>query len=141
MLVLDTDHMTLLEHPGSVDSMRIRHRLDQQVREPVVTTIVTYEEQTRGWLAHIAKAKTIDHQVICYCKLSRHLDVYRMFCVLDFTTEAAAVFRQLVRARLGVGTMDLKIAAIALTNDATLLTRNVNDFGRVPGLRFEDWTQ
>ena len=61
--------------------------------------------------------------------------------MLDFTNEAAAVFRQLVRARLGVGTMDLKIAAITLTNDATLLTRNVSDFGRIPGLRFEDWTQ
>lgn len=39
-----------------------------------------------------------------------------------------------------IGTMDLKIAAIALANDATLLSRNLRDFGKVPGLRVEDWT-
>jgi len=45
----------------------------------------------------------------------------------------------LQRARTRVGTMDLKIASIALANDATLLTRNTSDFKRVPDLRIEDW--
>lgn len=35
--------------------------------------------------------------------------------------------------------MDLKIASIALANDATVLTRNARDFGKVPNLRIEDW--
>jgi tRNA(fMet)-specific endonuclease VapC len=38
-----------------------------------------------------------------------------------------------------MGAMDLKIACIALVHDATLLTRNMNDFARVPGLRVDDW--
>jgi predicted nucleic acid-binding protein len=40
-----------------------------------------------------------------------------------------------------IGTMDLKIAAITLTNDATLLSRNLADFGKIPGLRVEDWSR
>jgi tRNA(fMet)-specific endonuclease VapC len=36
--------------------------------------------------------------------------------------------------------MDLKIASIALANDATLLTRNTKDFEKVHALRIEDWT-
>jgi tRNA(fMet)-specific endonuclease VapC len=35
--------------------------------------------------------------------------------------------------------MDLKIAAIALFNNATLLSRNLKDFRKVPDLNVEDW--
>jgi tRNA(fMet)-specific endonuclease VapC len=36
--------------------------------------------------------------------------------------------------------MDLKIAAIALTQDATILTRNQKDFGQILNLKIEDWS-
>ena len=35
--------------------------------------------------------------------------------------------------------MDLKIAAIAMANNATLLARNLKDFGKIPTLQVEDW--
>ena len=35
--------------------------------------------------------------------------------------------------------MDLKIASIVLTQNATLLTRNTGDFSKVRGLRIENW--
>ena len=38
-----------------------------------------------------------------------------------------------------VGSMDLLIAAHAVSLDVRLITHNVKEFGRVPGLRIEDW--
>jgi predicted nucleic acid-binding protein len=52
----------------------------------------------------------------------------------------AAVFQRLRRARVRVGTMDLKIATIVVSRDATLLSRTLADFRQVPGLQVEDWT-
>ena len=45
----------------------------------------------------------------------------------------------LKRQRLRCGTMDLKIAAICLVHDGLLLTRNLSDFAKIPGLRVENW--
>jgi len=43
------------------------------------------------------------------------------------------------RAGKLIGPNDLLIAAMALANDFVLVTRNVKELGRVPGLRWEDW--
>ncbi|NUQ61540.1 MAG: hypothetical protein HUU20_03565 [Pirellulales bacterium] len=40
---------------------------------------------------------------------------------------------------LQIGTLDLKIASIALEHGATLLSANTRDFDQVPGLRVENW--
>ena len=53
--------------------------------------------------------------------------------------DAAQMLRQLQQAKLRIGTMDLKIAAIAIVHQATLLSRNLSDFGQVPHLHVEDW--
>ena len=38
-----------------------------------------------------------------------------------------------------IGPNDLIIAATALAHDTTLITHNISEFGRVTGLRMEDW--
>ncbi len=38
-----------------------------------------------------------------------------------------------------IGPYDLQIAAIARSNDLTLVTHNTSEFGRVPNLAVEDW--
>jgi tRNA(fMet)-specific endonuclease VapC len=65
------------------------------------------------------------------------------FVSLAFDDAAANIYG-VVRAeltRIGrlIGPNDLLLAAIAISNDLTLITSNVSEFGRVSGLRVEDW--
>ena len=55
-------------------------------------------------------------------------------------TQRAESFETLVAPRLRIASMDLRIAAIALSRNLILLTRNVRDFARVPGLLTENRT-
>ena len=140
MFVLDTDHMSALEWGSGTAGQRLVARLDTLPADEAATTIITFEEQTRGWLSVLAQSRSLDEQVEAYRRLKRLLMNYLRIEVLEFDARAAAGFERLQRLRLRIGTMDLKIAAIALAHDATILTRNLKDFSRVPGLRVEDRT-
>jgi len=60
--------------------------------------------------------------------------------IAAFNEQAARLFDDLRAAKARIGTLDWRIASIALANDWTLLTRNLVDFDHVPNLRVEDWT-
>jgi tRNA(fMet)-specific endonuclease VapC len=60
--------------------------------------------------------------------------------ILTFTLQAIDRYESLRRNKLGVKGNDLRIAAIALENSATVVTRNRIDFERIPGLLIEDWS-
>ncbi len=62
MLVLDTDHVSLLQWGTGEEAERLRRRLDA-IDEEVAVTVISYEEQTRGWLAYVARARTLGEQV------------------------------------------------------------------------------
>jgi tRNA(fMet)-specific endonuclease VapC len=141
MYILDTDHLSLLGRADSPEAQRLRFRLAGVDVEERVTTIITFEEQMRGWMAHLARARLLARQVEAYRRLKEFLDRYLKVTVLEFDEAAAVEFGRLQGLHLRVGTMDLKIAAIALAHKATVLTRNVKDFGLVTGLRVEDWTK
>lgn len=140
MVVLDTDHLTLLEYHASSESEALRTALSGLTENEVGTTIVNYEEQMRGWLSLIAKSRKLSQQVEAYHRMKRQLKSFCRIIVLDFDDRAASVFTQLEGLKLRVATMDMRIAAIAIANDALLLTRNSKDFRRIPDLRVEDWT-
>ena len=140
MVVLDTDHLSLLERADREEGGRVRARLQQVPPEDRATTIVNFEEQMRGWMAVLARARTLAKEVEAYRRLRRQLANYSGLVILEFDERAAIEFQRLQKARLRIGTMDLKIAAIVLTQGATLLSRNRSDFSQVPGLKAEDWT-
>jgi len=88
----------------------------------------------------MAKARSLEEQVTAYSYLQRHLQVFCAVPLVAFDPAAAAIVQQLQKQRIRIGTMDLKIASIALAQSATLLSRNITDFQKVPGLHVEDWT-
>jgi tRNA(fMet)-specific endonuclease VapC len=142
MILLDTDHLTLLKYADSERGARLSERLRTQPPEEVVAvSIISVEEQMRGWLAVIAKERQARRQVMAYGELARLFDYFRAFTILPFDERAADQFDSLRAGKIRLGTMDLKIAAIALVNQALLLTANLRDFEQVPGLRVEDWLE
>jgi tRNA(fMet)-specific endonuclease VapC len=76
-----------------------------------------------------------------YDRMKRLLESFILFpIVLPFDREAAVIFDNLRNQRIAGSTMDLRIAAIALSRNLVLLTRNQRDFEKVPGLVSQDWT-
>lgn len=68
--------------------------------------------------------------------------VARLQAVLEFDAAAAADYGR-VRTALRsapIGPMDTLIAAHARSRDLVVVTANVAEFARVPGLTVEDWT-
>ena len=55
MTILDTDHVTALQFGGAVGE-RLQARLDPLPDDEVAITIITVEEQLRGWLARVHAA-------------------------------------------------------------------------------------
>lgn len=140
MYILDTDHLSLLQRPASAEAQRLRPRLKSLGANERAVTVISFEEQVRGWMAQIAGAKSLDQQANAYRRLELLLKDYSGSKLLSFDERAIEMFLELKGARVRIGTMDLKIAAIALANNATLLSRNLRDFGKVPGLKVEDWS-
>lgn len=140
MIVLDTDHLSLLDRAPNAAANQLLARLAMLAPDELATSVVTYEEQTRGWLALMNRAKSVAQQVDAYARLLRHLENYKRIPVIPFDAAAATEFQRLQHSRIRIGTMDLKIAAIAVRNRATLLSRNLVDFRKVPDLDVQDWT-
>ncbi|MBW4578591.1 MAG: type II toxin-antitoxin system VapC family toxin [Tildeniella nuda ZEHNDER 1965/U140] len=137
MYILDTDHLSLIQRNGQ-EGKQILSRLVTIEELEVVVTVITYEEQVRGRLAVLSKTKTLDEQVIAYQGLQKLAADYQTIVIAPFHHTAALEHQRLRKTYPRLGNMDLKIAAIALTNNATLLTRNVSDFRQIVELRIED---
>jgi tRNA(fMet)-specific endonuclease VapC len=137
LYILDTDHITLLQrnHPAVIS------RFASVPPEVVAVTVVSAMEQMRGRLAQIHRAKTAPEVVNAFARFQEAVHFYRTVLVLPYDAAAAAQFgrlRQLHTHR--PGTQDLRIAAIAHSRGATLVTRNRRDFEHIPVLQMEDWS-
>jgi tRNA(fMet)-specific endonuclease VapC len=89
----------------------------------------------------IARSNNAQQEIVVYKRLRALLSFFNEITVLDYDEEAAVQFDRLRRSKLRVATMDLKIAATAISKDALLLSANLKDFQKIPDLRVENWTQ
>lgn len=137
MLVLDTDHLSDLDRGGAAGLALLR-RLEA-TSEQVATTIVSAEEQFRGWLGQIHAEKDPYALIPLYRRLHARIEFFAAGTVLAWDAAAAAAHVGLRAQKIRVGTMDLRIASIVLSKGALLLSRNTVDFAKVPGLRVENW--
>lgn len=139
-VLLDTDHLSVLQWEEQPACDRLLARLDQLTPDDIATSIVSFHEQVQGWLAYLNRARKPEQVVAAYEKLEIIWRWFLKMNVSSYAAEAQARFSWIKRSCPRVKTLDLRIASIALVTDATLLTRNLSDFRQVPGLRFEDWT-
>lgn len=136
MFILDTDHVSLFQRNHSIVVANILKKPAGQL----VTTVITVEEQLRGRLDRIRKARNDEEIVRAYNNLSRTLIFFHSVTVINFDEKSQLFFKKLRKQKIRVGTQDLRIAAIALTHNATIVTRNRKDFSLVPALKIEDWS-
>lgn len=140
MYILDTNHISVLERRGP-EADTLLTRLAEIPVADVVVTIISYEEQVRGWMAAISRSKNSTMEVSFYRRLLEQLENYCSLTILQFDADCASQFDGLRTQHRRISTPDLKIAAIARVNDATLLTQNERDFRDIENLRVEDWTR
>jgi tRNA(fMet)-specific endonuclease VapC len=137
LYILDTDHITLLQHNHPV----LISRLATIPPENIAVTIVSALEQLKGRMAQINRAKTAPEVVNAFTRFQEALNFYLTVPVLPYDEPAAAQFGRLRKINPNhPGTQDLRIASISLSQGATLVTRNRRDFEIIPGLRLEDWS-
>lgn len=136
LLILDTDHLSLWQraHP------QVSQQITRRGVIAIAITIITAEEQIRGRLDVIRHAEG-EKRVLAYQRFRETLLFLRQVpTLLDFSADAERFHAELKRQKIRIGAQDLRIAAIALSVNGTIITRNHRDFEKIPGLTIEDWT-
>jgi tRNA(fMet)-specific endonuclease VapC len=141
LYILDTDHVSLFQrdHPQVVAKIR------ETPAGQLAVTVITVEEQLRGRLAQIRRAsqKSSSPEILikAFEDLRKGAEYFCYIRVLDFDSAADTHFKGLLLQKLRIGVQDLRIAAIALATNSIIVTRNRQDFEKIPGLTIEDWAQ
>ncbi len=107
----------------------------------VAVAAVNVEEVLAGRLNYLSRARIPADEVAGSRHLTRDVLLLASFPLIAVTDAAVHRYDTLRRMKRNVGRNDLRLAALALELDAIVVTDNVRDFGRVPGLLWVDWTK
>jgi tRNA(fMet)-specific endonuclease VapC len=129
--LLDTN--ACIEYLRAGSGSRIAERLARAEPEDVVLCSIVRAELIFGALRSRDVSDNVAH-------VARFVSQFTSFPFDDDAAEAYGAIRAaLVGQGMTIGPNDLLIAAIARARDLTLVSHNVDEFRRVPGLRIEDW--
>lgn len=141
MFLLDTDHLIVIQHQSDPEFSRLHARMALHPPAEFHLAIVSFREQMLGVNTLISRSQDQSRVVRGYQLMEHCLIDFNRFQVLPFDEPASREFVRLRQAKVRIETMDLRIAAIALSQQLTVLSRNALDFCQVPGLLVEDWTK
>ena len=136
LYIFDTDTLTLFGrlHPAIFRNVMLH------LADDIRVTAVTVEEQVGGWYSAIRAARTPQQIEDAYTRFTESVRELSGWDAVPFTVAAVQRYQALLRQKLNVGGNDLRIAAIAMEVGAVVVTRNLRDFRRIPGVQCEDWS-
>jgi tRNA(fMet)-specific endonuclease VapC len=140
MYLLDTDRISILQQRSQPAWSQLSSRMRDCEPAAFCFSIVSFQEQVSGWNAYLSRARVARDVIRSYRMFEGILSDFSTNQVLPFDDAASEVFESLRKRRVRIGTLDLRIASIAIAKQLTLLSRNLKDFSKVPGLDVEDWT-
>jgi tRNA(fMet)-specific endonuclease VapC len=139
--LLDTDILSIWQNGTGPEYAILMLRISAHSPSDIGVPIVSFHEQMIGANAYLNRGKIGADVVVGYERLDRLRQWYTTLNIVLFDDAAGTVYDQLKAVKVRIGTMDLRIAAIALSRNLVVVTRNTQDFSQVPGLTLEDWTR
>ena len=128
--LLDTDTFSVAAREGSA---ALHQRLEGESLDNLALSVVTVGEIEFGLAKRMPPAR-----IATRIASLRHS--LRVLHINEAVAVAYGRLRQGLQSRgINIGPNDLWIAAHALAEDLTVVTGNVREYSRVPGLRVENW--
>jgi len=136
--ILDTDHITLFLAGNRSLIAEVNQHSDN-----IAITIISVQELFNGWNGQLNSTRSTNRLSYLYTKLWKTTEFFKVVTILNFDREAENCYNQLRQNNKALAKKrlekDLRIASIALIQNATLVTRNYKDFSLVPNLKIENW--
>jgi predicted nucleic acid-binding protein len=138
--ILDTNILNVLFHDNPANQESLRNRLAEIADDDVWVSVVTvYEILIKGIVPTFRDRLNTPQAVLAFKALSDFLEDLSDFQILPYTEQDDERFLALpARIRQQQGPNDCRIAASAVSNDYTVITRNARDFEGT-GARCENW--
>jgi tRNA(fMet)-specific endonuclease VapC len=139
LYILDTDHISLFlgNYPP------IRDRVFQTKADCSIT-IISVQEIFNGWVGQLNRVENEAYKIEIYQRLLITTKFIQQMPVLNYEQSASDRYQQIIKDNPILAKRrlekDMRIAAIALANEATIVTRNKRDFEQVPRLIIDDWS-